>query len=335
MNDAKNRIGAALLGLLILFGSYLILTTINPELIVFHLPRLRPIMSELSPGVLVCKEEVEIRKSWDLMMEYKLLSPSEDREREIKKELDKALDKIALECYSISGTEDIRSDFDNKIQYIYFIPHIETDGVKITNVVEYGAVAYEEKNFGGKSQVLAYNLIDPQGTADAYGEQTLLKVSSIKPFALIYEPDPNWEVVLYQEYNENKGVGGLTPVYANITTDPDCITSQGQGESSEWWCEFNLSWPPKSMRIEGDLLAILCKDKIELGSCETFFSETENNLEEYDNIVKWVACTDYKNQTIIKEDCIAVGGFGQNVSYMPCCAEAAATKLLIISAKPL
>lgn len=341
INDAKSKIGAALLGILILFGSYLILTTINPDLVVFRLERLRPIMSELSAGVLLCKEQPRmdsgddaVLEAWKLMVEYKLTTPTIEREREIKKGLDKALDKISLKCYSVAGTEDIRPDFDNKAQHAYFVPHIEIEETKIgdqvlkgiKSVVEYGAIVYEERNLGGKSQLLARNLTDPQGSADTYVEPILLKASSIKPFALIYEPDPNWEVVLYQEYNENRGTDGLSPIYANITTNPEC--------SQVWWCSFNLPWPPKSMKIKGDLLVILCKDKIQIGSCQVFFSEVENNLEKYDNIVEWLDCKDYQGD--VKKTCqkYVSGGFGGGSMPYDCCAEAAATNLLIISARP-
>lgn len=349
INDAKSKISAALLGILILFGSYLILITINPDLIVFRLERLRPIMPELPIGVLACKKWVAtdsgddaILMAWELTVEYKLTTPTIEREREIKKQLDEILDKIALECYSISGTTDIRSDFDNKIQYIYFIPMLEVKEIKVENptggfitqkqitTTEYGAIVYEERNLEGKSQLLARNLTDPQGSADAYQEPVLIKASSIKPFALIYKPDPNWQVVLYQEYNQNKGIEGLTPVYANITTNPGCITSRNQEESSEWWCGFNLAWPPKSMWIDGDLLVILCKDKIELGSCQVFFSEIENNLEEYENIVEWVDCKNYQSGN--KKEVWVSGGFGGYYKYE--CAQAAATTMMIISAKP-
>ncbi|GAI01267.1 unnamed protein product, partial [marine sediment metagenome] len=55
IRDAKERIASALLGLLILFGSYLILVSINPQLVIFHLSPIPPPISTLRPGVLVCK----------------------------------------------------------------------------------------------------------------------------------------------------------------------------------------------------------------------------------------------------------------------------------------
>lgn len=50
MQDAKERIGGAGLGLLVILGSYLILTTINPQLIFFDLPGLQGITIPSGPG---------------------------------------------------------------------------------------------------------------------------------------------------------------------------------------------------------------------------------------------------------------------------------------------
>jgi len=338
IQNAKEQITAALLGLVILFGSYLILFTINPNLTVFTLKRLRPIISELPAGVLACKEKVKtesgedaILKAWNLELEFKLLKPNEKREIEIKKELDEILGKVALECHSIQGAGDFMPSFDNKVKYLYFIPspkELNPDG-SFKSMVEYGAVVYEDSNFKGISKVLGYNLIDPKGSADVYVEETTpLKPSSIKPFMLVYDPDPNWEVILYQEYNFNKGLPGIYPAKYSLEMVP-CKADGEYTSGSHWYCEADLlpnefeppPYSPRSMKIDGELLVILCKDKIQLGSCETFFGGDYSDLEQYDNIVEWVGCKDYHKRTTW--NCI-----------INCCAEAAATKLLILSAKP-
>lgn len=59
MADAKDQIFSALLGLIILFSSYLILTTINPELVIFIEPGKEPVGGECisttdCPEDLVC-----------------------------------------------------------------------------------------------------------------------------------------------------------------------------------------------------------------------------------------------------------------------------------------
>ncbi len=113
VKDAKEQIAAALLGLLILFGSYLILISINPELVVFHLKELSPIISTLQPGVLLCKEPVRVDEAWTFMEEYKYDNPAIDRQKEIKKELDLILKNISDKCYTAPGKGNIKSDFDN------------------------------------------------------------------------------------------------------------------------------------------------------------------------------------------------------------------------------
>ena len=200
MNDAKSKIAAALLGILILFGSYLILTTINPDLIAFHLPRLKPIISKLPTGVLLCKEEMLVMKAWDLTEDFEKADSMKDEQkrvdeqRRIKEELDIIFKEITDQCYTASSKGDIRGDFDNKVKFIYFIPHTWTDG-DWKYETEYGAIVYEDRDFGGKSYAVVSHLKDSNGGWRPYEKEVLtglgFGLSSIKPFQLIYEPNPD------------------------------------------------------------------------------------------------------------------------------------------------
>jgi len=341
MNDAKNRIGAALLGLLILFGSYLILTTINPELIVFHLPRLRPIISELPAGVLVCNGQIEAYRAWNLIYEYKTSNPSEDRDKQIKEELDVILDNVALKCSTVIGRGDIIGD----IQFIYFIPNIEIDkDGNITSVTEYGAVIYEESDFKGKSEPLYKHLL-PGGMIAVYEIPKelmfpVLNPSSIKPFILIPEHDGGYErdgikyqVFLFQEYNKNIGTNledkgkmyGLLP--ENYWYEYNDITI-GFCSLPGAVCEGDFC-SPRSIQVIGEFIAILVTPD---GRSDTFSNEVDNNLDDNLNIVNWVDCKNYESKKT-KQGPI-MGGYGSVVVHgEDLCAQPAVRKLIIISAK--
>ncbi len=321
INDAKSRIGAALLGLLILFGSYLILITINPDLIVFHLPRLKPIISELPAGVLLCKEEMLVMKAWDLTEDFKKTDSIKDEQkrideqRRIKKELDTIFEEITDQCYTVSSAEDIRGDFDNKVKFIYFIPHIWTDG-DWEYETEYGVIVYEDRNFEGKSYPVVSHLKDPGGGWRPYEREVLVGIgfglSSIKPFQLLYELDPNWKVTLYQKPNLNKGVA--------LDSEPYWLNKPPCGDN-KWWCEDKpLLWSPESIKIEGDLLAILLTSD---GRSDTFFSGVDNNLLDNKNITNEEDCKKYITPS-----------YGSGYWIYTKCAVAAATRLIIIGAKP-
>ena len=45
MAEAKERLGSAFLGVIIIFASYIILTSINPELAILKLPNLKPLLA--------------------------------------------------------------------------------------------------------------------------------------------------------------------------------------------------------------------------------------------------------------------------------------------------
>ncbi len=328
MNDAKSRIGAALLGILILFGSYLILTTINPDLIVFHLPRLRPIMSELPSGVLVCKEQPKTADGNDavvrarkITVDFKYKNPSEEQMLEWKKESDILLDDIALKCYTITTAGDIRGDFDNKVGLVYFIPSPPTQ--KTGRIVQYGAVLYEERNYGGNSKTYAKHFDNPGVTIYdiEVKELTNFQLSSIKPFNLLWPTDPNWKVILYQEYNYDK----------NFPNESYQLISPNLRREIR-----PLPFSPKSMRIVGDLLIVfIAKDpKTQESKSEVFFAESDANLEDNLNIVEWVNCKDYESEISKQCEIFVPGSMGPGgVAKIKCCAQAAATIMRIISAK--
>jgi len=351
INDSKSKIAAALLGILILFGSYLILTTINPDLIVFHLPRLRPIMSELPAGVLLCSGQAEVYKAWKLAEDFKkadsMIHEQEriDEQKRIKKESDAILDKIALNCSTVIGKGDIIGD----IQFIYFIPDIQRDkDGNIISATEYGAIIYEDSDFEGKSEPLYGHLL-PGGTITAYEmskefDFPSLNPSSIKPFVLIPKHDGGYElkdpeykglkfqVSLFQEYNRNTGTDledtgvsyGLKPEnywheYEDIT---GMFCSRPGAKCEENYCS------PRSIQVIGNYIAILVTPD---GKSDTFYNEIDNNLDDNLNIVNWVDCKDYESTKIKEEITTPQGAFGVKIENL--CAQPAIKKLIIISAK--
>ena len=382
LKEAKDRILAALIGLLILFGSYLILWTINPNLIVFNLPRLQPIISTLPAGVLACKEEPEttggrdaVLRAWDLVIDYYFRDPSRDEQKEIQRELDLLLERISQKCFTVLTSGDLREDFDNKIEVIYLIPNLRPRTAR-ERILTYGVIIYEEKNYEGISKPF-YRHLRPGAASfnilklEKRNDYSDIKISSIKPFRLIPYPDPNWEVVLYQETNRNTGfsINPLQPFKCNV----DAL---GQ---VDWYCpldprgfgfhpnEFVIRpYSPKSIEVKGNLLAILImgpaepyadnndngqrdsgepyadlnnNDRWDADSgvirSDTFFNEIDGNLENNSNIVVWVNCNDYESD--IDRQCerfVGGGMVGIGATYRyQCCAQAASNGLIIISAK--
>ena len=353
INDAKGKIGAALLGILILFGSYLILTTVNPDLIVFRLPRLRPIISELPAGVLLCNGQVEVYKAWGLTEDFKkadLIKNEKkriDEQKKIKKGLDAILDKIALKCSTVIGTGDIIGD----IQFIYFIPDVikrDKDG-NITSATEYGAIIYEDTNFEGKSEPLYRHLL-PGGTITAYEipKEFMfpgLSPSSIKPFMLVPKHDGGYErdgvkyqVFLFQEYDKNIGTDledkgrmySLAPKnywqeydMKDFSSAPGARCTKYPKSPEKDYCSV------RSIQVIGDYIAILVAPD---GGSDTFptHSTIDSNLDDNLNIVNWVDCKDYKSTEKKKKSEYL---YGDVTIIVTKCAQPAVKKLIIISAK--
>jgi hypothetical protein len=271
MSTAKSKIWAALGGLGILFGSYIILTTINPQLIFLNLPTLKPLVSLSEEGVWLCKSAQgsnAVEDAFILSYNYKFVANLTHEElKSIQQGLDNDKIKIKSDCYQVSNKGDIRSDFDNKSTTISFVPDL-------TNADycerEYGAIVYEKQGFGGEAEP-KINHLNPSKTCQAYTSIINIKASSIKPFRLLYQPDPAWGTTLYEEEKMNQAFTGAQSA-DYFMSDPQC---------SSWWCEFNLGFPPKSLAIFGETLVILENTNNRKSST---FSEDVNNLTQDLNI---------------------------------------------------
>jgi len=320
MSDARDKIKAALLGLLILLGSYLILYNINPNLVSFDLPRLRPIISELTPGVLVCREQGPIYEVWLLQEEFKRGGLSIERDREIAKEIEELLKKIGENCYPIISSGDIRDDYDNKLKFMYFIPSVTLGGDgSITSITEYGAIVYEKTGFEGASGVSYEHLFTSFafGPAPEEPEFPVDRTSSIKVFATDFEIVGDKKVTLYAEYNQNEEIfgAGVGNPWEKIYTCPGLIC---------WENLSNLEWVPRSMSIDGELFVVLMTAE---ETSETFTKGIYNNLEAYSNIVELVSCEEYRSEETTVD--ILPGTYGGTVIRK--CRKPAATELIIIN----
>jgi len=312
MGDAKNRITAALIGLLILFGSFLILYTINPGLLNFNLPKLRPIPAQLTPGVMVCTEMTnEIITIWD--KQYEILwieskSTNKDviyeEQKKLADEIDVLMEKVVKNCRNVSSG-NLQGSLDDKIMSIYFIPAIDYDSKleKIINSYEYGAILYEDDGYKGASIPYVDHLEDPNGKIKVYPRiiSSNYKISSIKTFQLSYYPGENWGVTFYDDYDFNDNAPhkkikyGLVGTYhgdrCQILSGAECTPEQINAGICNyyWWCEESkLPFVPVSMKVDGDIIVVL---EASNGKTDALSSGEYSNLEDYKEITKLVNCT--------------------------------------------
>ena len=265
---AKERITSALIGLLILFGSYLILWSINPGLVTFELLRLRPIISELSPGILVCKQEVPVDRAWAIMVSFPHV---EDWQQELwAEELETIRETITEHCYSILTQGNIRSDFDDQIRDVYFIPGEQTIG-GVRYIALYAAALYEHRNYEGRTETPYDHFLDIGGVnvpvhLSIGGD---FDISSIQPFVLIPQHHETIAAVtLYQKPNQNQKLEGpefteaLYPMPPNIWFASFDIMATEGGEGPAFWRDTDGDeeieyHAPESIWVNGNFVAIL------------------------------------------------------------------------------
>ncbi|MFC1789439.1 hypothetical protein ACFLYY_00505 [Patescibacteria group bacterium] len=167
-SDAKEQIIAGIAGLIILLSSWLILTTINPQLVIFEEPELLDISITGAPGVWLCEES--------LGNFYTLLISTSTEDRN---ELNKS-------CYKADIVSNSPDQFNDKAHYYYLV---SGEGVG-----DYGAILFEDANLRGKCQIVTAQQ-DPEGSID-------FNLSSIVPFKIIESPRGDG-VVLYRNPDFN------------------------------------------------------------------------------------------------------------------------------------
>ncbi len=249
ISDAKNQITAAILGMVILFGSYLILPRINPQLIAFNLEEVEPVLSTLGAGVLLCEEPVD-----EIFNFYTIKDSAKGKtlgEQEIiQQQLDEILIKISEKCRYARSSGPVPKDFDNKATIVYLIPE---------NTTKYGAIIYDEGDFRGSSDAL-YTL-----NPGIISYDIKVKPSSVRCFIINDEPSVDWYAELYElkDYNEANeaanwmrySLGGFQDDCWNIVQDFPQIT---KGDNHQFG----------SVKIEGNLVVIFFVD-----TCESPWTE--------------------------------------------------------------
>lgn len=281
LKDAKEQIAAALLGLLILFASYLILITINPQLVIFQLGPMTPIISTLRSGVLVCKEPekgkppLEVISAWNLIKEAQDPSISTERKREIRDQLDPIMTNISEYCYYIETKGDVRKEFNNKIKYVYLIPKKE----KADIIGRYGAIFYKDKGFGGEAEVVVGTTVDKPTE-----EPIKVKASSIKPFVFV-EPEAGHKVVLYENIDHNAFNPGK-----ELSLSPNT-------------CRSGFGFTPESILIKGNYIVILATEDSLGGETQVFLEPGRLNLNST-RVACWQTCKWYGVPYSCKKSCV-------------------------------
>jgi len=308
LKTSKEQIVAAFLGLIILFGSWLIVNTINPQLTLLQVGPLQVFAPELPPGVFFCKKQIDFYSAWVLTEEYTATKTSEER-KQIKEDLQPILEEIAKNCYGKLDTyppEKIRDEVAEGIEYIYTVPKKATG---TTEEEGYGVLLFEEEHHLGNIQVVfPYELA--WFPVPVERKKTINRISSVAIFRLVV-PDEDTVAILYehQDYNRFSPGGkqeyppeGNWEAYNNYYIGNDIfddIKGDLGGNS------------PQSIRLRGDVIVILHKQ----GEPGLFLFSSETNL------LSWPSVT--------KEDCTGP------IWWRKCVRVPAADGLSIIAGKRL
>lgn len=250
IRDARSQISSALLGLVILFGAFLILNTINPQLGIFLEPDEPPSAPpQLRPGVAFCKESSPIEAFWDARDAY-ITSPPSSREEGIQraKDMDNQLKEIRERCYWVGGSSDVREEFEDSISSVYLIPHLP--GRPEQEKVRYGVIIYEESKFRGTAQILG---MGEHTSTRPHKDTPEIKVSSARPFIFSENSSPStWEVTTYERRHFNKELPPDEREGASAECDAGGFTGDRKCSS--------ISARIGSVKLEGNLMLVFTLD---------------------------------------------------------------------------
>ena len=316
MRDSKSQIFAAVLGLTILFFSWIILRTINPQLVVLRLPEeIPPILPNIESGVYVCKERIDVEGFWTERMSIESETP-EEQKRVIAETLNPTLKALEQHCYAVSTKGNIRETFNDEVRWVYLVPEFRKS--------QYGVILYEQTAFSGASKIF-YG--DTHGSANAPEYPTEWKIpedflaSSAKPFSFNSPPAPSSYVALFQSIDYNRGYSeSQIKCWAATGSVSGCEDMDLDKASGYLVPGMGPLGEVGSVKVEGSLIAIFIRS---LGEDETWTLEQE--LDVYSK-----SDTNLNNNKMgnWREDCVETKQ--QDPAYRrpyPC-----ADKLVIISA---
>jgi hypothetical protein len=264
MKDAKDQIFSAILGLTILFCSWLIFSTItsNP---IFTIIKTTPILPDISPGVLLCTVGVDVVNVKEFATaRQSAQGASPEQQQALKTDLENRLKEINEKCWQARSSGTIPSAFADKIIEAHVVPF----GTR-----RYGAVLYEETNYGGKSQVI----YKPNPTEDGGLIGTFdvsVRPSSVRPF-LISDDDihSEWYVEIFELIDYNRAdPTKISHKYTGLTNF-GCYPvaqffpgagSSGTGGAGSPGSPTSSGLPPhqfQSVKIEGNMFVIFFKDR--------------------------------------------------------------------------
>ncbi len=296
--DAKEQILAALIGGLILLGSWLILHTINPKLVDLNVSPIIPVVPPQFTGILLCVKDVNVsgyyakrKQAEDLTKQFKeSKSPQQQKSlaEEIKKivtELDKMYQEIKKQCYLVPGKGDVPSEWKGKITKNGGIVYFITEEITIRVGEEtkkttkgYGLILTEKGMTFDTNQWI--ELESGKEVGVWYSWIKLNRVDTIIPYIYMKDEEiPNRKVIVYEEVNYNRGVEKKQ-------------TQEFEGSAKRTWQELNFS--PRSLNIgnEEKTIVVLTTEEKEAGIVKNgyFFTQDDPNLLKYYWITDHLKC---------------------------------------------
>ncbi|TSC75907.1 MAG: hypothetical protein G01um101430_77 [Parcubacteria group bacterium Gr01-1014_30] len=168
MGEARSGILAAVFGLLVLLGSWLIFNTINPQLVVLEQTPLDPLRPVMQAGIYVCVDGGQAAP-----VISSLLPSYIEGDRDIQIEAAKQIGETMIEfsCFRLGASGNFNNFTVRQGQNTFFsVPDVRVNEQNdlVYDVYEYGLILHEKDNFRGKAILVEppYARFNPLATAN-------------------------------------------------------------------------------------------------------------------------------------------------------------------------
>ncbi|MBU3934877.1 hypothetical protein KKC00_02880 [Patescibacteria group bacterium] len=153
MTEARKGIFCGFLGGLILLSSHLIFNTINPQLMIMELPKIKLLEQVVVPGVYICNYKVDDAKIKKALDGYTTKTGQEqiDAAKELR-EIMGTPEKKTEVCPRVNFSGNFQKfEVTKDNNTIFIVPSIEITEEGRKSIYQYGIVLHEKDNFGGQA----------------------------------------------------------------------------------------------------------------------------------------------------------------------------------------
>lgn len=296
LSEAKKRILSSFLGVLILFGAYIIFNTINPQIVKPKLEPLLKVEAFIKSGIYICekitRQEQELTQ---LLNNYKREDITIEKRQEVVKKINEIM--LQYKCEIIPNSLVLEKSRNMSNTTFFSIPPLilKSDpqsgkSFYAATTTEYGLVLHELRDYKGKCFLLdkatsgyLYMDISPSNITEYDYNGSFKSITIFKKTSTDIKPSASVTLYSCLNYNEGTGcVGGDNTIIDAISMKYEISDEKNNIRRI---LNFTLKENVRSIQLEPEgKVFVIFYDKdspIYNQMCQIIYNNDRNLLDEY------------------------------------------------------